>query len=178
MNTNYAPAGIIDNGRGRRDHFLSSSRRTSRWSVPGPPPDGRRPSRSAGGRPPPTRNISSSMSVRINAVDSSVYLFSVNTISYICLTIVNLALVIAGIIVLVRHWGDEEVCDATFRKKWRWWALGLIARKVLITPAHLVRALPTSYKTTCFNQGSATFHMYEIVDATIMRVSVYMLYPA
>lgn len=83
------------------------------------------------------------MSVRINVVDSSVYLFSVNTISYICLTIVNLALIVAGIVVLVRHWGDKEVCDATFRQKWRWWALGLIVRKVLITPAHMVSAINT-----------------------------------
>ena len=47
---------------------------------------------------------------------------------------------IASIVVLVRHWGDEEVCDASFRQRWRWWALGVIVRKALITPAHMVSA--------------------------------------
>lgn len=130
----------INNGRGRRDGFLSSAMRTSSGRVVRRmPDDDRRPTRGVDQRPPLTRNLGSSMSVRVNVVDSSVYLFSVNTISYISLTVVNLALIVAGIAVLMRHWRDEDVCDAAFRSRWRWWALGLVVRKVLITPAHMVR---------------------------------------
>lgn len=134
-------AGFINNGRGRRDRVFSSTMRTSSGRVLRRTSDGhRQPSRGVDQRPPLTRNLGSSMSVRVNVVDSSVYLFSVNTISYISLTIVNLALIIAGVVVLVRHWEDEDVCDATFRSRWRWFVLALVVRKVLITPAHMVSA--------------------------------------
>ncbi|CAM9757841.1 unnamed protein product [Scytosiphon promiscuus] len=115
---------VINNGRGRSDVFLRTARVQERV---------------ADRRPPSTRNLASSTSVRINAVDDSVYFFRVNALSYIGLAVVNIGLVVAGLIVLPLHWGDDDVCDASFRSKWRWWALVLILRKAIVTPAHLIR---------------------------------------
>lgn len=122
----FGATDVINNGRGRSDVFLRSARIQERIAD-------RRPSAR-------TLNVASSTSVRINAVDDSVYFFRVNALSYIGLAIVNIGLVVAGLVVLPRHWGDDAVCDATFREKWRWWALALTARKAFITPAHLVSA--------------------------------------
>ena len=146
MNRTYHPSadaeGVKNNGRGRRDHFLSSNMRIANGRMVRRTPDGhRRSSRSADQRPPLTRSLGSSMRVRrVNVVDtSSVYLFNVTpTILHtnVTLTVVNLALIIAGIIVLARNRGDEDVCDATFNSRWQRWALGLVVRKMLIAPAH------------------------------------------
>ena len=75
-------AGVVNNGRGRRESFLSSAMRTASGRAVRPTSDGRRPSRGEDSRPPLTRNLGSSMSVRVKVVDCIVYLISVNTISY------------------------------------------------------------------------------------------------
>ena len=94
-------------------------------------------------RPALARQVSGSASVRMNAVDDTVDLVRVNTVTYVLLSAVNLSLVVAGIVVLVHHWDDDEVCNKDWRTGWRWWVLTLTARKVVTTPAHMVSAAAT-----------------------------------
>ncbi len=99
----------------------------------------------AGSRPALARQVSGSMSVRVNAVDDTVDLFRINTVSYVFLTAVNLSLIVAGVVVLALHWGDDEPCEEEWRNFWRWWVLTLTARKVVTTPAHMVSAATSTY---------------------------------
>ena len=83
----------------------------------------------------PARQMPGSAIVRMNAVGA--------TVIYVVLMTVNLCLVVVGIVILVHHWDDDEVCTKEWRGWWRVWVLMLTARKVFTTPIHMVSEAAT-----------------------------------
>lgn len=82
--------------------------------------------------------------VRMNVMDDGVRGMNASRLGLLLLTLVNLPLIVAGVIVLTLHWGDSDVCDSSHRQKWRWWALFSVVRMVLITPVVVVSCLAFS----------------------------------
>lgn len=72
--------------------------------------------------------------VRMNVMDDGVRGLDASRLGLLLLTLVNLPLIVAGVVVLTLHWADDDVCDSSHRWKWRWWALVSVVRMVLITP--------------------------------------------
>lgn len=89
--------------------------------------------------------------VRMNVMDDGVRGMNASRLGLLLLTMVNLPLIIAGVVVLALHWTDKDVCASGQRQKWRWWALLSVVRMVLITPVvvvsffKLLRSLPVLY---------------------------------
>lgn len=76
--------------------------------------------------------------VRMNVMDDGVRGMNASRLGLLLLTMVNLPLIIAGVVVLALHWTDDGVCQSGHRQKWRWWALLSVVRMVLITPVVVV----------------------------------------
>lgn len=57
------------------------------------------------------------------------------------LTMVNVPLIIAGVVVLTLHWADKDVCESVDRKRLNWWALVSVVRMLLHTPVVAVSAI-------------------------------------
>lgn len=76
--------------------------------------------------------------VRMNVMDDGVRGMNASRLGLLLLTLVNLPLIIAGVVVLALHWTDDDVCESGHRQKWRWWALLSVVRMVLITPVVVV----------------------------------------
>ena len=84
------------------------------------------------------RSGSSSTSVRLNAVDDVIALLCANSVAYVVIVVANIGFITAGGIVLFRNWRDDKAClrRGAAHEVARWWALTLIAKKALTTPAH------------------------------------------
>ncbi|CAN0384849.1 unnamed protein product [Ascophyllum nodosum] len=77
--------------------------------------------------------------VRMNVMDDGVRGMNASRLGLMLLTMVNIPLVAAGIIVLTLHWKDNNICEESHRMKWRWWALLSVVRLALLTPVVIVR---------------------------------------
>ncbi|CAN0298105.1 unnamed protein product [Pylaiella littoralis] len=77
--------------------------------------------------------------VRMNVVDDGVRGMNASRFGLLLLTLVNLPLIAAGLVILTLHWQDTEPCDSEHRQKWRLWALLSVVRMILITPVVMVR---------------------------------------
>ncbi|CAN0462706.1 unnamed protein product, partial [Ascophyllum nodosum] len=76
--------------------------------------------------------------VRMNVMDDGVRGMNASRLGLMLLTMVNIPLVAAGIIVLTLHWKDNNICEESHRMKWRWWALLSVVRLALLTPVVIV----------------------------------------
>ncbi|CAM9348920.1 unnamed protein product [Ectocarpus sp. 6 AP-2014] len=71
--------------------------------------------------------------------DDGVRGMNASRLGLLLLTLVNLPLIAAGVVILTLHWQDTDVCDVEHRRKWKWWALLSVVRMMLITPVVMVR---------------------------------------
>ncbi|CAM9227597.1 unnamed protein product [Hapterophycus canaliculatus] len=76
---------------------------------------------------------------RMNVVDDGVRGMNASRLGLLLLTLVNLPLIAAGLVILSLHWEDDDVCNSDHRLKWKWWALLSVVRMILITPVVVVR---------------------------------------
>ena len=74
----------------------------------------------------------------MNVMDDGVRGMNASRLGLMLLTMVNIPLVAAGIIVLTLHWKDNNICEESHRMKWRWWALLSVVRLALLTPVVIV----------------------------------------
>lgn len=77
-------------------------------------------------------------SCRMNVVDDGVRGMNASRLGLLLLTLVNLPLIAAGLVIISLHWEDDDVCNSDHRRKWKWWALLSVVRMILITPVVVV----------------------------------------
>lgn len=76
--------------------------------------------------------------VRMNMMEDGARGMNASRLGLLLLTMVNVPLIIAGVVVLTLHWQDDDVCESRDRQRWRWWALISVVRMALITPVVVV----------------------------------------
>lgn len=74
----------------------------------------------------------------MHIADDGVRGMNASRLGLLLLTLVNLPLIAAGVVILTLHWQDTDVCDVDHRRKWKWWALLSVVRMMLITPVVMV----------------------------------------